>query len=49
MRGCVHDSTAKFRVNGGLLADAEQKARAQGMSLSEFMRHALRREVREAA
>jgi hypothetical protein len=49
MRASVHDSVAKFRVNEGLLAAAEAKARREGMSLSELMRHALRREVREPA
>ena len=49
MREAVHDTVAAFRVNEGLLAKAEEKARREGMSLSELMRHALRREVREAA
>lgn len=45
----VHGALARFRVNEELLAAAEEKARREGMSLSELMRHALRREVREAA
>lgn len=49
MRSNVHDTTARFRVNERLLAAAEEKARREGMSLSELMRHALRREVMEAA
>lgn len=49
MRGQVHNSIVQFRVNEGLLAAAEAKAKAHGMSLSELMRHAVRREVREAA
>lgn len=49
MRECVHDEAVRFRVNSNLLADAEAKARQQGMSLSEFLRHAVRREVREMA
>jgi predicted HicB family RNase H-like nuclease len=49
VRNCVHDEVIKFRVSGVLLADAEAKARREGMSLSEFVRQAVRREVREAA
>ena len=46
MRAEVHDATAKFRVSADLLTAAEQKAKREGMSLSELLRHALRREVR---
>lgn len=49
MRSNVHDTMARFRVNEALLSAAEEKARREGMSLSELMRHALRRELREAA
>lgn len=45
----VHDTTVRFRVNAALVAAAEAKARREGMNLSEFLRHAVRREVREAA
>ena len=48
-RGAVHDATVRFRVAQSLLASAEVKARREGMSLSELLRHALRRELREAA
>lgn len=49
MRSAVHTATARVRVNPSLLADLEAKAVRQGMSVSELMRHALRREVRDAA
>lgn len=49
MREQIHNSTARFRVNGALLAAAEAKARREGMSLSELLRHAVRQEVRSAA
>lgn len=45
----VHDRTVAFRVNVRLLARAEAAAGREGMSLSELMRAALRRELREAA
>jgi predicted HicB family RNase H-like nuclease len=46
MRSPVHDVPVAFRANSRLLAAAQDKARREGMSLSEFMRSALRREVR---
>ncbi len=49
MRSFVHDAAVRFRVNGELLAQAEAKARREGMGLSEFMRAAIRDKVREAA
>lgn len=49
MRSAVHTATARVRINPDLLADIEAKARREGMSVSELVRHALRREVREAA
>lgn len=45
----VHNAVASFRVNGALLARAQQKAQQEGMSLPELFRHALRREVKDAA
>jgi predicted HicB family RNase H-like nuclease len=45
----VHDRTVAFRVKVRLLARAEAAAGREGMSLSELMRAALRRELREAA
>lgn len=45
MSGLVHDVPVRFRVNNALLARAQAKASAEGMSLSEFMRYALRREL----
>jgi hypothetical protein len=49
MRQQVHNSHIRFRVSEGLLAAAEAKARREGMSLSELLRHAVRKEVRGAA
>lgn len=45
----VHNKTVQFRVNDALIAAAVAKARRDGMSLSELLRHAVRRELREAA
>jgi len=49
MRPSVHDSVVRFRVSEGLVSAAEAKAREEGMTLSELIRQAVRREVREAA
>ena len=49
MRNYVHNAEVRFRVNQALLAAVEEKARREGMSLSELLRHAVRKEVREAA
>ena len=46
-RNTVHDAAIRFRVHDALLASAEAKARRDGMNLSELMRHALRRELRD--
>lgn len=48
MRGNVHNSIVRFRVNEALIAAAIAKAHREGMSLSELLRHAVRNEVREA-
>jgi len=45
MRNQVHDSSVRVRVNELLLAKAIAKAEQEGMSLSELVRHALRREL----
>lgn len=45
MSGLVHDVPIRFRVNNALLARAQAKASSEGMSLSELMRSALRREL----
>ena len=49
MRESVHCHTVTFRASPAIVASAEAKARREGMSLSELMRHALRRELRDAA
>ncbi len=48
MRQNVHDTVARFRINHRLLTAAEIEAERKGMSLSELMRHALRRELEAA-
>jgi len=45
MRKTVHDSIVRFRVNANLVASAETVATQRGMSLSELMRDALRKEL----
>lgn len=49
MRQFVQNRGVHFRANAALLEQAEQVAQREGMSVSEFMRLALRRAVREAA
>lgn len=46
MSALVHDTPVKFRVNNAILAKAQAKASSEGMSLSELMRSALRRELK---
>jgi hypothetical protein len=49
MRAQIHTTVVQFRANQALLAAAHEKARREGMSLSELLRHALRRELKDAA
>ncbi len=49
MRASNLDVPVTFRVTPSMMSAAEAKARQEGMSLSELMRHALRNAVREAA
>ncbi|WP_417592540.1 ribbon-helix-helix protein, CopG family [Parasphingorhabdus sp.] len=49
MRGQIHHTPVRFRVNEAILAKAQAKAERQGMSLSELLRHALRAELEDAA
>jgi antitoxin component of RelBE/YafQ-DinJ toxin-antitoxin module len=49
MKTAMHDSVVKFRVNETLLARASNHARSEGMTLSELVRSALRRELQDAA
>ena len=46
MIGIVHDTPVRVRINSALLAKAQAKAADEGMSLSELMRSALRRELK---
>ena len=45
----IYDSLIRVRANEALVTAAEEKARREGMTLSELVRQAVRREVREAA
>lgn len=49
MQRQVFDATAKFHVTDAMLAAAREKASEKGMTVSELIRHALRRELRRAA
>lgn len=48
-RQIVHDRSVYFRANGRLVSQAEAVAAQQGMTLSELMRAALRRQLRDAS
>ena len=41
----VHDIPVSFRVSSIIVEAAAKKAEAEGMSFSELVRHALRKEV----
>ena len=45
----THDATLFFRAPAWVVKAAEEKARRNGMNLSELLRQSLRREVLEAA
>ena len=50
MRHMTHDANVYFRAPSRIITEAEQVARDRGMSFSEFLRHAVRSELkREAA
>jgi len=49
MRRLTHDTPVYFRCAAHVVAQAEERARQQGMNLSELMRHALRRELQGGA
>ena len=46
MAGAIHDIPVRVRINSALLAKAQAKAIDEGMSLSELLRSALRRELK---
>lgn len=48
MRRNVHDTAVNFRLNEALFRRAEQRAVDRGMSVSELVRHAVRRELEAA-
>jgi hypothetical protein len=43
-----HDALVRFRANQALIAKAEAEARTRSLKHSEFMRHAVRRELEPA-
>ena len=45
MHKLTHDMAVHFRAASFVMAEAEKKARAQGMSLSEYLRHLVRRDA----
>lgn len=49
IRKTVHDGAVVFRASAALVEQAAVTAAREGMSLSELMRAALRRQLREAA
>ena len=49
MRSSVHGARVILRANSCLVAEAKAKAERDGMTLSELIRQAVRREVREDA
>lgn len=49
MRSGIQDGLIRVRANEALIARAEAMARQEGMTLSELVRQAVRRELREAA
>ncbi|WP_158298509.1 MULTISPECIES: hypothetical protein [unclassified Sphingobium] len=49
MRDQIHTSLTAFRINPALLAAASAKAKKEGVTLSELLRHAVRKEVRDAS
>lgn len=48
MAGSVHSEVFRMRVAGPLLARARYDAKRRGMTLSEFMRDALRARIGDA-
>jgi len=48
MHKLTHDMAVHFRAASFVVAEAEKKARAQGMSLSEYLRHLVRKDALEA-
>lgn len=49
MRTMTHDANVYFRAPSRVVEQAEQVARERGMSFSEFLRQAVRREIRREA
>lgn len=49
MRQEIYGELAQFRVSPTLLSEARRQARRSGMSLSEYLRAAVRDKLREAA
>lgn len=45
----IHTATLKIRVSPAIVEKARVRAQSEGVSFSEWMRSAMRRELREAA
>jgi len=48
-RVTVHDRAITFRANAAMVASATDRARREGMTLAEFLRSAVRRELKDVA
>jgi len=48
-RALTHDAAVHFRASSRVVLAAEDRARAQGMSLSEYLRHIVRKDAMESA
>lgn len=46
-RAPAHDAAVHFRAASCVVLAAENRARAQGMSLSEYLRHVIRKDAME--
>ena len=49
MRGRVHTKPVNFRISPDVIAAAQVAAQREGMSLSEYLRAAIRNQLRPAA
>lgn len=49
VRRCTHDVPVNIRISGSLLGRVEKAAIREGVTRSEFLRTALRRELEVAA
>jgi hypothetical protein len=45
----IHDTVVKFRANAALVASVNHRARRNGMTMAEYLRAVVRRDVGDAA